>query len=158
MYGKGLKKGLKRYYILRQDSCIYPVTHNIQWVFLNVEDASLVAHVFRVSCFRSEARILPRLGKRRMVEQANRSAGVRHMRGPALNGARFPPKIWKLVRAQSIVGILRPRSLHMCSLESSRYEGRRARQNSKEPGHWTSPSAGLDDVASLKQWLWSILL
>ena len=119
MYGKGLKKGLKRYYILRQDSCIYPVTHNIQWVFLNVEDASLVGHVFRVRSFRSEARTLPSLGKRRIVEQANRCVGVRQMRGPALNGALFPHKIWKLVRAQSIVGILRPRSLHMCSLEIS---------------------------------------
>ena len=62
-----------------------------------------------------------------MVEQANRCAGVRHMRGPTLNGARFPPKIWKLVRAQSIVGILRPRRIHMCSLEISRNEGRRPR-------------------------------
>ena len=53
--------------------------------------------------------------------------GVRHMRGPALNGARFPPKIWKLVRAQSIVGILRPRRIHMCSLKMSRYEGSQAR-------------------------------
>ena len=62
-----------------------------------------------------------------MVEQANRCAGVRHMRGPGLNGARFPPKIWKLVRAQSIVGILRMWRIHMCSLEMSRYEVRRAR-------------------------------
>ena len=60
-----------------------------QRVFLNVEYACLVAHVFRASCFRSEARILPSLGKRRM-EQASKCAGVRHMRGPALH---FPPPI-----------------------------------------------------------------
>ena len=103
--------------------CFPPACLSSLGVFLNVEDACLVAHVFRVTCFRSEARILPR----RMVEQANRCAGVRHMRGPALNEVRFPPKIWKLVRAQSIVGILRPRSLHMCSIEISRYEVRQPR-------------------------------
>ena len=57
-------------------------------------------------------------GKQR-VEQASKCAGVRHMRGRLTFSAT---DLGKLVRAQSIVGILRLRSLHMCSLEISRYE------------------------------------
>jgi len=66
-------------HIIRETSLKGPIiraAHNFlsQGVFLNVEDASLVVHVFRVRSFRSEARILSSLGKRRMVEQANRCA------------------------------------------------------------------------------------
>ena len=58
-------------------------------------------------------------GKQR-EEHASKCAGVRHMRGPATD-------LGKLVRAQSIVGILRPRSLLMCSLDISPNGVRRAR-------------------------------
>ena len=60
---------------------------------------------------------------KRSVEHASKCAGVRHMRGLT----SFATDLGKLVRAQSIVGILRPRSLLMCSLDISPNGVRRAR-------------------------------
>ena len=63
---------------------------------------------------------------KRSVEHASECAGVRHMRGPR-RLTSSATDLGKLVRAQSIVGILRPRSLLMCSLDISPNGVRRAR-------------------------------
>ena len=87
------------------------VSWRCPWVFLNVEYACLVAHVFRVTCFRSEARILPGIRKTKSGtgEQVCRCASYER---PRLTFSATD--LGKLVRAQSIVEILRPQSLHMC--------------------------------------------
>ena len=75
-------------------------------------------------------------------------AGVRPMRGPALNGVRFSPKILEIGPCAKHCGDFK--TAEDTHVQPRNFPQRRTPASVEFQGSWNSPSAGLDDVASLK--------